>query len=223
MPRSVIVYLEREASLELRDELKRRFEGQIVKPYTVSHAQRMEGERLRLRITELMDDMVFPVIAEVAERMSLLFVSSADRDVKSSSYQELIEDGDRSETSTTVQLVSPTIVEILHEPVPFPVMPLAIARYISLWNTFAPMKFPLSLEALKPILISDFKVSCMSTPYGAGCQGWVTVEIGRGMTEEYIGLVNSLIDFAFYGGTGLHTDEGLGQTRRIERKVQTTK
>jgi hypothetical protein len=39
----------------------------------------------------------------------------------------------------------------------------------------------------------------------------------RGRTEQEIALFNTLVDFAFYCGTGAHTDEGLGQTRRMER------
>jgi hypothetical protein len=222
MPRSAIIYISRERLGELKDVLTRSFGEQTVKPYTLSHAQRTEGDKVRVRITEMTDDLVIPAIAEMAEAMGTLFASSADRDVRSSSYEELIEDGDRFETSAVVQFVSPTIIEVLHGPAPFPVMPFAIARYIEVWNTFAPVRFPLAAEALQRIIVSDFKISCITTPYGAGGQGWVGLEIGRGMTEEYIGLANAIINFAFYSGTGLHTDEGLGQTRRIQGKVQTT-
>ena len=54
-----------------------------------------------------------------------------------------------------------------------------------------------------------------SHPFGTGGQGWVTLEMEKGRTEEEIGLLNALIDFAFYCGTGVHTEAGLGQTRRI--------
>ena len=220
MPRSEIAYLNREAFAELTDALGRAFERQDPKPYTISQAQRTKDERVRLRITELEDGVVFPLITELAGQMGILFSSSADREVRSSSYGELIEDGDRFETAATIQFVSPLIVEVQHLPIPFPVMPSAIARYVEVWNAFAPMKFPLSPEALKRIAMTDFKISCMPTPFGIGGQGWVTLGMGRGMTEEYIGLFNCLVDFSFYSGTGLHTDFGLGQTTRMEGKVQ---
>jgi len=220
MPRSEIAYLNREAFAELKDSLTRTFEGQDPKPYTMSLPQRTKDERVRLRITELADGVVFPLITEFAGQRGILFSSSADREVRDSSYRELIENGDRFETAATIQFVSPLIVDVQHLPIPFPVMPSAIARYVEVWNAFAPMKFPLAPESLQRVAVSDFRISCMPTSFGIGGQGWVTLGMGRGMTEEYIGLVNCLVDFSFYSGTGLHTDVGLGQTRRMDGKVQ---
>lgn len=221
MPRSAIVYASREAYDELNTALREAFEGLTIKPYTISGAQKTASEKVRVRITALDEDAVFPVLTELSGKMDLVFASSTDRDVTTSSYEGLIEDGERFETAAALQFVSPTIIEVLRQPVPFPVLPLVIARYIEVWNTFAPMAFPLVAEDLQYARTTHFKISSMPTPYGAGGQGWIAVEIGRGRTEEYIGLINTLIDFAFYSGTGLHTDEGFGQTRRIEGKVQT--
>ncbi len=73
------------------------------------------------------------------------------------------------------------------------------------------------MQGLAHVHVADFKLSCVATPFGPGSQGWVKLEMEKGRTEEEIALFNGLIDFAFYCGTGAHTDEGLGQTRRMER------
>jgi hypothetical protein len=57
-----------------------------------------------------------------------------------------------------------------------------------------------------------------STSFRVGAEGWVTLEMERGRTEQEIAFFNTLIDFAFYCGTGAHTDEGLGQTKRGEKR-----
>jgi CRISPR/Cas system endoribonuclease Cas6 (RAMP superfamily) len=223
MPRSAIIYTSREAYSELKEVLRETFERSTVKPYTISTAQKTESERVRVRVTELGQDAVLPILTGLSKKMNLLFASSADREVRRSGYEELIEDGERFETTAAIQFVSPAIVEVLHQPVPFPVLPVVMGRYIDVWNTFASARFPLLAGDLHTMNTSDFRISSVFTPFGVGGQGWITIDVGRGMTEEYIGLINSLVDFAFYSGTGLHTDEGFGQTRRMTGRVQTTK
>jgi CRISPR/Cas system endoribonuclease Cas6 (RAMP superfamily) len=46
----------------------------------------------------------------------------------------------------------------------------------------------------------------------------MALEVEKGRTEEEIGLFNTLIDYAFFCGTGMYTDAGLGQTRRLPGK-----
>ena len=63
--------------------------------------------------------------------------------------------------------------------------------------------------------MTDFKISCAAAGpivrgrYGRA-EGWVTLEMERGRTEQEIALFNTLVDFAFYCGTGARTDEGAG-------------
>jgi len=220
MPRSVIIYTSRDGFSELKDALERSFVGQGIKPYTISHAQRIETGRIRVRITELADDTVLPLVVEKAGKEDSAFASSGDRDVKRSRYEALIEDADRFGRTATIQLVSPTIVEVLRRAVPFPVVPYIFNRYVEVWNTFSREKFPAEGIGDMDIHVSDFRISCVSTTHGPGAQGWVTLEIDKGRTEEEIRRFNALVDFAFYSGTGLHTDEGFGQTRRMQGKCK---
>jgi|WetSurMetagenome_2_1015567.scaffolds.fasta_scaffold37595_3 hypothetical protein len=218
MPRSVVIYTSRDGFFELKAALARSFVGQGTKPYTLSHAQRIEAERVRLRITELADDTVFPLVVEQAGRQESTFASSGDRDVKGSGYEALIEDADRFGRTATIQLVSPTIVEVLRHSVPFPVVPSMFKRYVEVWNTFSRVSFPAESAEVIDVHVSDFRISCVSTKHGPGAQGWVTLEMDKGRTEEEIRRFNALVDFAFYSGTGLYADEGFGQTRRMEGK-----
>jgi hypothetical protein len=223
MPRSAVIYTSREAYVDLDGTLRDAFEHYAIKPYTLSHAQKAEAGRVRVRITELADEAVLPLARKEMEKAEALFASSGDRDVRGSTYRNLIDDADPSGRSATIQFVSPTMLDILGETVPFPVVSFIVARYIDVWNAFAPDRFPLTAEAVRHIHAEGFKISCVSTRRGPGCQGWLALEMERGRTEEYLRLMNALIDFAFYAGTGLHTDEGLGQTRRIEGKLQTAR
>lgn len=218
MPRSVVIYTSRDGFSRLKAALERPFIGQAIKPYTISHAQKTEAGRVRLRITELAEDTVLPLAVEQAGSTDSIFASSGDRDVKRSGYEALIEDADCFGRSATIQFVSPTIVEVSRHDVPFPVVPSIFNRYVEVWNTFAREKFPTEVGGTTHIHISDFRISCVPTTHGPGAQGLVTLEIDKGRTEEEIRRFNALIDFAFYSGTGLYTDEGFGQTRRVEGK-----
>ena len=98
---------------------------------------------------------------------------------------------------------------------PFPVHPIVFERYAEVWNAFSEVKMRAAAEWLPYVHVTDFKISCLASPYGVGAQGWVALEMEKGRSEDEIGLFNTLVDFAFYCGTGLHTEEGLGQTRRF--------
>ena len=50
-----------------------------------------------------------------------------------------------------------------------------------------------------------------------GFEGRVSLELDKGLSEETIRLFNLLVDYASYCGTGLYTNEGLGQTGRLRK------
>jgi hypothetical protein len=218
MPRSVVIYTSRAGYAKLKAAAEQLFRAHDPKPYTITHAQQTEAGKVRVRITALTEEEAFPFVLEQAENGDSVLASPVDRDVKATSYDGLIDDADRFKRVATIQLVSPTIVDVLHQPMPFPVTSSMFKRYVEVWDAFAPKPFPAEGEAAAHVWVTDFGISCVSTPRGAGAQGWVALEIEKGRTEEEIGLFNALIDFAFYAGTGLYTDEGLGQTRRMEKR-----
>lgn len=218
MPRSAVIYTNLDVFARLKEAARRGFESAAIRPYTFSYPQRTDAHNVRVRLTELVDGAVARELAQLADRGEAILASPADRDVRSQSYEELMEDADRARTEATLQFVSPVIVETSGQNQPFPLLQAVFDRYIKVWDTFSGAKIGEVREWSTHVHVADFKISCVATPFGAGSQGWVRLEMGKGRTEEEIGLFNGMVDFAFYCGTGLHTDEGLGQTKRMEKK-----
>jgi len=190
-----------------------------IKPYTFSYAQRTDAGSVRVRITEVSDGALTQEWADMAKRGEATLASSPDRDVRRRTFDELMVNADRASRETALQFVSPIIVEVSGRAVPFPVFPAVFEQYIAVWNAFSDTKISAGTEGLGHVHVTDFRISCVASAFGPGSQGWVKLEMEKGRTEVEIALFNGLIDFAFYCGTGLHTDEGLGQTRRMEKKV----
>ena len=218
MPRSAVIYTNPDAFAALREEARRKFESLPIKPYTFSFGQKTDAGSIRVRVTELEDGALADELTHMAGRGEITLASPADRDVRSQSYGELMEDADRARWEVSFQLASPVIVKVGGQGQPFPVPESLFGHYVEAWDAFSEVKIGEGKEALARVRVADFKISCVATPFGPGSQGWVKLEMEKGSTEEEIGLVNGLIDFAFYCGTGLYTHEGLGQTKRMEKR-----
>ncbi len=216
MPLSAVIYTSNEAFSPVRDAVGKSVEGLAVKPYTLSFAYKLETGVIRVRATELSQGVLMPAVREMVKRGEATLASSADREVREAAYEELIADADQSRRVATMRFASPTIVEVRGEPVPFPVIRTIFARYHEIWNTFSPILLPSIAQVMEHLHLTDFKISRAAGPYGVGMEGWVTLEMEKGRTEQEIAFFNTLVDFAFYCGTGVRTDEGLGQTRRMK-------
>jgi hypothetical protein len=217
MPRSAVIYTNQDAFARLREEARRKFENLSIKPYTFSHPQRTDARNVRVRITELADGALGEELARLVERGEATLASDADRDVRSQSYEELREDADRARWEVALQFASPVIVEAGGRAEPYPVLGAVFGRYVEVWNAFSEEKIGQEREGLAHVHVVDFKISCVASAFGPGSQGWVRLEMEKGRTEAELGLFNGLVDFAFYCGTGVHVEEGLGQTRRMEK------
>jgi hypothetical protein len=214
MPRSLVLYTSNQVLSRLKERLARTYEQDPVKPYTLSFGQTSEGDARRVRITELLAYSLSPIIDDLVAGGQALPVSTADKDVRGVSYQDLFEGADPSQRTAVLQLSSPTIISLGGYSVAFPVLPLMLSQYVHAWNAFAGFQVARVPHLLEHLKMTDFKISCTQTEHGPGCQGWVALELATGRPEEEIRTFNALVDFAFYCGTGLHTDEGFGQTRR---------
>ncbi|MBP1741266.1 MAG: cas6 [Deltaproteobacteria bacterium] len=214
MPRSLVLYTSNEVLFRLRERLTQGYGLEPIKPYTLSFAHRPEADSHRVRITELSSYSLSPIIDDLTGSGQALPVSTADKDVRGVSYEDLFESADRFQRTAVLQLLSPTIITLGGYHVAFPVLPLMLSQYVHVWNTFAEFKIAKAPQLLEHLKVADFKISCVQTEHGPACQGWIALELAKGRPEEEIQQFNALIDFAFYCGTGLHTDEGLGQTRR---------
>jgi hypothetical protein len=217
MPRSLILY----ASSETVEQLKRRVEelcaADKVKPYTFSLAHKTDktgSDLVRVRLTEFRPFGLAPIIDGLVAKNLLVTVTAADKEQRDITYEALMEEADATQRAAVMQFSSPTIIGLGGYTVCFPVLPLMLSFYIHMWNTFSGMKFMRGPDILDHVKMGDFKVSCVQTEYGAGFQGWATLEMSKGRPEEDIRMFNALLDFAFYCGTGLYTDNGLGQTDR---------
>ena len=214
MPRSVVLYTNDDVFLQLKRRLAQLFGPEKIKPYTCSFAHASETGARRVRITELVPYSLAPILDDLIAGGQALPVSTADKDVCGASYEDVIQGADRFRRTALLQFSSPTIMSLGGYSAPFPVLPLMLSHYIHVWNSLAGFKITRAPELLEHVRLSDFKVSCVQSELGAGFRGWVALEMEKGRSEEEIQAFNALVDFAFYCGTGLHTDEGLGQTRR---------
>ena len=216
MPRSVVLYASSEVVRQLKQRLEERFGSEKIKPYTCSFAHESEAGARRVRITELVSYALAPTLDDLVARGQALPVSTADKEVCDVSYEDLMQGADRFRRTAVLYFSSPTIIGLGGYSVSFPVLPLMLSYYIHVWNSLAGLKITRAPELLEHVKMHDFRVSSARTEHGAGFQGWAALEIDKGRSEEEIQTFNALIDLAFYCGTGLHTDEGLGQTRRAK-------
>jgi hypothetical protein len=217
MPLSVVAYTSHESFAGLAAQLKKRFEDRKIKPYTLSFPHKQATGDVRFRATELAPGALMPLLADMVEKKAATLASPADREIRRAAYGEILRDADRSRRTLTVQYATPVMVPVMGNLLPFPIVPAVFAGYGEAWDAFSDVVLPRpAVEAAAFVRVADFKISCAATPFGTGGQGWVTLEMEKGRTEEEIGLLNALVDFAFYCGTGVHTEEGLGQTRKID-------
>ncbi len=220
MPRSVVLYVSEEAFIQIKRRLSELFATETIKPYTCSFGHASETGARRVRITELIPYALNPILDDIIAKGQALPVSIADKDVCGVSYEDLLQGADRFRRVANLQFSSPTIISLGGYAVSFPVLPLILSQYIHIWNSLSGIKIMRVPVLLEHLTLKEFKISCVESERGAGFQGWIALEMEKGRSEEEIQLFNALIDFSFYCGTGLHTDEGLGQTRRALRKTQ---
>jgi CRISPR-associated endoribonuclease Cas6 len=217
MPRSLVLYTSSETLEQLRKRIEDLCASDKVKPYTLSLAHRTDRTQidlLRVRLTEFRPSGLTPIVEELVTKGLVTTITAADKDQRETSYEAIMEDADVTQRAAVMQFSSPTIIGLGGYTVCFPVLPLMLSHYIHMWNTFSGMKFTRGPDILDHVTMGDFKVSCVQTEYGAGFQGWAALEMRKGRPEEDIRIFNALLDFAFYCGTGLYTDKGLGQTDR---------
>jgi hypothetical protein len=224
MPRSIIIYASRECLVALRAKFVDTVDSSGTPPYTISHGQKLqEPEKVRVRITELQGTIVAPILEEIAKEYDISVASGADREVRAISYEDLLENASPVDTNLTLQFMSPVIVDIgAGSLTPFPVLTSVFQRYSEVWNLFSAVRLSFPEEVVRSLKVTQFALSCRSTRFGTGAQGWVTIDLGKGKTEDEIRLFNTLTDFSFFAGTGLYVHEGLGQTCRMERRNQRT-
>ncbi|HAR94737.1 MAG TPA: hypothetical protein DCR97_02055 [Deltaproteobacteria bacterium] len=219
MPRSLVLYTSRGIYRLFEQTLADTFRDCVILPYTLSFPQKTQGEMVRVRITDMGgDEAVESIVAELAEKERAILASDSEPEVTKVTYQDLRENADRFSREIRLQFTSPTLLTVGSHQIQFPVVPLLFRHYVAAWNAFSPDK--ISFEPAWPDHVSliDFKISSEKSRFGVAFQGWIDLEVAKGRTENEIALLNMLSDFSFYCGTGIQTERGLGQTRRIHRR-----
>lgn len=219
MPRSLILYTSRDIYRLFEETLTDTFREYPALPYTLSFAQKTQGDMVRVRITDMSDEgIVDAIVEELAETKKAVLASESEPDVQKASYKDLQENADRFSCETRLQFTSPTLLKMGSYEVQFPVVPLLFRHYMGVWNAFSPDSISFEPALLEHIRLVDFKISSEKSRFGLAFQGWIDLEIARGRTENEIAILNMLCDYSFYCGTGVQTKSGLGQTRRVPRE-----
>lgn len=219
MPRSLVLYTNRDIYRLFEETLADTFREYPSPSYTLSFAQKAQGETVRVRITTMDDGGIADAIAEeLAETKKAVFASGSEPDVQSATYKDLHENADRSSREMRLRFTSPTLLKMGSYQVQFPIVHLLFRHYMVAWNTFSPRKIAFEPALLECLKATNFKISSENSRFGLAFQGWIDLEIARGRTENEIAILNMLCDFSFYCGTGMHTDNGLGQTRRVSQE-----
>ena len=160
MPKSLVLYTSNEVLARLRERLTQGYGHEPMKPYTLSVAHKSEGDSRRVRITELLPYSLSPIIDDLIGSGQALPVSTADKDVRGASYEELFGSADRFQRTAVLQLSSPTIITLGGYHVSFPVLPLMLSQYVHVWNTAA-RRERISRETIE--YVQEFaKVLCYS-------------------------------------------------------------
>jgi len=139
-------------------------------------------------------------------------------------YVDLLREA-RAETKLALRFTSPTTFRSrdMHYPLPDPV--LVFTSYLTRWNAFAPPAWQINVNLLDVVAmhvaISRHQVRTEAADFGRykqiGFVGQVHYRVlqPHKLEEAVLQRLNALADFASFCGTGHHTAQGLGQTRRI--------
>jgi hypothetical protein len=214
MPRSLVLYTTRDIYDLFEETLADTFRDHAAPPYTLSFPQKAQGGAVRVRITEMIGQAVDDIVGGLAETKRAVLASDSEPDVRNDTYQDLRDNANRFNREMRLQFTSPTLLQMGLYPVQFPVVPLLFRHYMGAWNAFSPDKITFGPALLECIRLTNFRISSEKSHYGVAFQGWIDIEIAKGRNENEIAILNMLCDFSFYCGTGIHTERGLGQTRR---------
>lgn len=196
-----------------------------------------ERARYRLRITTLWDDVdeeLMPMVQIASSdgefvgdgssgtyRVTASIMSrEADPWCGCESYEDILFKASPSRKEAKLQFSSPTLVEGPGGALPFPDPLLVFQCYLTNWTEFSNLPLDGAREALDSIEVVDFRIS----PEGhivergrkiLGFVGWCCFRLKGRHPESVIKAFNVLADYSFYCGSGLMTDMGMGQTRRL--------
>jgi CRISPR-associated endoribonuclease Cas6 len=143
-----------------------------------------------------------------------------------SSFERLLQEAEPDE-EITLDFTSPTA---FYSPParpwgkrfdPFPEPTLVFRSLLKKWNAFSPIKMDEALLKYVEgdVVVKQYKIETRNLRYPRHLQtgfiGRCTYALMGEENEEEKHKLNTLADFAFYGGVGYHTTMGMGQVRRV--------
>jgi CRISPR-associated endoribonuclease Cas6 len=136
-------------------------------------------------------------------------------------YERLYEEATECHRQVTLKFCSPTTLQRSGRPYPLP-DPIGIfLGYLKIWNAFSGISLDTGLgQAIeKGLLLVDFRLrKCLSAGGRDVMHGFIgsaTFRLSGRHPESILKGLNALADYAFFCGTGIGTDRGMGLTRRI--------
>lgn len=197
-----------------------------------------EGERFRLRLSWLADaDLrgLFDWAKSLRDRPvrvdtdggplvvedALVSSTLAQRWNRWVPYGQLYEEATDCLRRVTLKFYSPTTLRRSTLPYPLPDPCGIFHGYLGIWNAFSGISLAPGLgEAIEEnLLLVDFRLRRRlfadgreSTP---GFIGSATFQLAGRHPESILKGLNALADYAFFCGTGIGTEKGMGLTRRI--------
>jgi CRISPR-associated endoribonuclease Cas6 len=196
------------------------------------------GDRFRLRFTWLADSSLKalldwvqslreqPVRVETGRgpllvEGALVSPALAQRWNRWVSYEQLHTEASDSLRFVTLKFCSPTALQRSGLPYPLPDPCGIFLGYSEIWNTFSGIPLARGLwQAIEErLVLIDFRLrrSPLSDRKDSlpGFIGSATFRLDGRHPESVIKGLNVMADFAFFCGTGIGTDRGMGLTRRI--------
>jgi CRISPR-associated endoribonuclease Cas6 len=136
-------------------------------------------------------------------------------------YSGVYEEASDCLRAVTLKFYSPTTLDRSGHPYPLPDPPTIFLGYKSVWDAFSGVALAPGLrDAIEQhLLLVDFRIQrrLFESAQGPvpGFIGSATFRLGGRHPESILKGLNVLADYAFFCGTGIGTEMGMGLTRRI--------
>jgi len=189
------------------------------------------GEEFAFKLTALNEEMLsitvsafLPLMAEgTVLRLSGKPVTLENMDLcreKFTSFPQLLKDAS-AEMKITLEFTGPTAFKSGGVQVLFPEPKLVFTSLLRRWKAFSEINLPQKYaESFTSIKVSNYDLHTQLIPFSKykiiGFKGKIAYELPQDSSESFRRAVNALADFASYGGVGVKTAMGMGQTKRIK-------
>lgn len=196
------------------------------------------GAAFRLRLTWLDDEEARCILERVPQLLDRpipgdpgrapLFVRGVraggdpqDGWSRHAAYPRLVEGASSSLRLITLKFCSATVLERAEGAYPLPDPGAIFLAYLDLWDAFSAVRLAPGLrraigEALR---VEDFRLRRTSFRADGrtvpAFRGSVTFRMAGRHPESVLRGLNVLADYAFFCGTGMHREAGMGMTRRV--------